>query len=81
METLNQSPAEDDESFPPILWFEKLEIHPVFLRFSNLVLTKNLSPSILGDLFRASPERDTIALCILFFIVSTSRDSFRADRR
>ena len=48
-ETLNQSSAVDDESFPPILRFEKLEIHPVFLRFSNLVLTKNLSPSILGD--------------------------------
>jgi hypothetical protein len=39
-----------DGSFPPILRFEKLEIHTVFLRFSNLALTKNLSPNLLAEL-------------------------------
>ena len=37
-------------SFPPILRFEKLEIHNVFLRFSNLGLAKNLSPNLLAEL-------------------------------
>ncbi len=37
-------------SFPPILRFEKLEIHTVFLRFSNLGLAKNLSPNLLAEL-------------------------------
>ena len=37
-------------SFPPILRFEKLERHPVFLRFSNLALTKNLSANLLVKL-------------------------------
>jgi len=37
-------------SFPPILRFEKFEIHKVFLRFSNLDLTKNLSPNLLAKL-------------------------------
>ena len=36
-------------SFAPILRFEKLEIHKVFLRFPNLALTKNLSPPTLVD--------------------------------
>ena len=35
--------------FPPILWFEKFEIHITFLRFSNLDLTKNLSSTTLAD--------------------------------
>ncbi|MEE0788134.1 hypothetical protein, partial [Faecousia sp.] len=39
---------------PPIHRFEKLEIHKVFLHFSNLDLTENLSPSTLADLIRAS---------------------------
>ena len=37
-------------SFPPILRFEKFEIHTVFLRFPNLDLTKNLSPNLLAEL-------------------------------
>ena len=37
-------------SFPPILRFEKFEIHTVFLRFSSLALTKNLSPNLLAEL-------------------------------
>jgi len=40
--------------FPPILRFEKLEIHTVFLRFSNLGLTKNLSPKPLAELCGAA---------------------------
>ena len=53
-EPLNKSPTADDGSFPPILRFEKREIHTVFHRFSNLVLTKNLSPSTAADLIRTS---------------------------
>ena len=37
-------------SFAPILRFEKLEIHKVFLRFPSLVLKQNLSPNALADL-------------------------------
>ena len=36
-------------SFAPILRFEKLEIHKVFLRFPSLVLKQNLSPNALAD--------------------------------
>ena len=53
-EPLNKSPTADDESFPPILRFEKWEIHKVFRHFSNLVLTKSLSPSTADDSIRAS---------------------------
>ncbi|MFR3446920.1 MAG: hypothetical protein ACLTUE_03710 [Oscillospiraceae bacterium] len=53
-ETLNNSSAVDGGYFPPIHRFEKLEIHKVFLHFSNLDLTENLSPSTLADLIRAS---------------------------
>ena len=53
-EPLNKSPTADDGSFPPILRFEKREIHAAFLRLSNIVLTKNLSPSTAADLIRAS---------------------------
>ena len=53
-ETLNKLSAAVAESFLPILRFGKLEIHKVFLRFPNLDLTKNLSPTILADFFRAS---------------------------
>ncbi len=53
-ETLNKSSAVDGGYFPPIHRFEKLEIHKVFLHFSNLDLTENLSPSTLADLIRAS---------------------------
>ena len=48
-EPLIKSPTADDGSFPPILRFEKREIHTVFLRFPNLDLTKNLSPSTAAD--------------------------------
>ena len=54
-EPLNKSPTADDGSFPPILRFEKWEIHKVFRHFPNLVLTKNLSPST-ADLNRASQD-------------------------
>ena len=37
-------------SYPPILRFEKLEIHTVFLHVSNLDLVKNLSPDLLAEL-------------------------------
>ena len=43
-----------DGSFPPILRFEKLERHTVFLRFSNLALTKNLSSNLLAELCGAA---------------------------
>ena len=36
-------------SFAPTVQFEKLERHPVFLRFSNLHLCQNLSPITLAD--------------------------------
>ena len=64
MEPLNKPPTADDGSFPPILWFEKREIHTVFHRFSNLVLTKNLSPSTAADLIRASLYTEAVrCLC------------------
>ena len=53
-EPLNKSPTADDGAFPPILRFEKWEIHKVFRHFPNLVLTKNLSPSTAVDFIRAS---------------------------
>ncbi|MEE0786697.1 MAG: hypothetical protein U0M25_03105, partial [Oscillospiraceae bacterium] len=40
--------------FSSIHRYEKLEIHKVFLRFPYLDLPKNLSPSTLVDLIRAS---------------------------
>ena len=40
--------------FSPIHRFEKLEIHKVFLRFSNLGPTKNLSPNALAELCGAA---------------------------
>ena len=54
-ETLKKSSAVSDGYFLPILRFVRLEIHKVFLRLSNLDLTKNLSPATLYDCFRASP--------------------------
>ena len=53
-ELLNKSLTTDDGSFPPILRFEKWAIHKVFRHFSNLVLTKSLSPSTADDSIRAS---------------------------
>jgi hypothetical protein len=44
-----QSPAATDGSFAATLQFEKLEIHKVFLRFSNFNLIQNLSPVTLAD--------------------------------
>ena len=46
--------ARFDGSFSPILRFEKLEIHTVFLRFSNLGLAKNLSSNLLVELCGAA---------------------------
>ena len=44
------APSRFGGSFPPMLRFEKREIHKVFLRFPNLALTKNLSPNLLAEL-------------------------------
>ena len=44
-------------SFPPILRFEKFEIHTVFLHFPNLDLTINLSPNLLAELCGAALRR------------------------
>ena len=49
---LTKSSTAGGGSFPPILRFEKREIHKVFRRFPSLVLTKNLSPSTAGDFVR-----------------------------
>ena len=57
-EPLNKSAAADSGSFAPTFRFENLEIHKVFLRFSNLILQQNLSPTALADFFRASLEFD-----------------------
>ena len=43
-----------DGSFPPILRFERFEIHRVFLHFPNLDLMKNLSPNQLAELCGAA---------------------------
>ncbi len=40
--------------FLPILRFEKIEIHKVFLHFSNLASTKNLSPNAFAELCGAA---------------------------
>ena len=53
-EPLNKSAAALGGSFAATFRFENLEIHKVFLRFSNLNLRQNLSPTALADLFRAS---------------------------
>ena len=53
-EALNKSAAADSGSFVPTFRFENLEIHKVFLRFSNLNLEQNPSLTALADLFRAS---------------------------
>ena len=37
-------------SFAPVLQFEKLEIHTVFLHFPNFILEQNLSPKALAEL-------------------------------
>ena len=47
-------------SFPPILRFEKFEIHTVFLHFPNLDLTKNLSPNLLAELCGAALDKNRI---------------------
>ena len=43
-----------DGSFPSILRFGKSEIHTVFVRFSNLDLTKKLAPELLAELRSAA---------------------------
>ena len=42
--------ADISGSFVPILQFEKLEIHKVFLRFPNFILEQNLSLLCLAEL-------------------------------
>ena len=54
MEPLNQWSAAFGGAFDAILRFEKLEIHKVFLPFSNLVLRHTLSPNALAHFIRAS---------------------------
>ena len=51
---LNKSAVADSGSFVPTFRFENLEIHKVFLQFSNLNLEQNPSLTALADLFRAS---------------------------
>ena len=46
--------ADISESFVPILQFEKLEIHKVFLRFPNFILEQNLSLLSLAELCGAA---------------------------
>ena len=53
-----------DGSFVPILPFEKLEIHPVFLRFSNVVLCQTISPGSLAELRGDALTRDLHISCI-----------------
>ena len=48
------APSRFDRSFPAILRFEKFEIHAVFQHFSNLDLTKNLSPNRIAELRSAA---------------------------
>ena len=61
-EALNKSAAADSGSFVPTFRFENLEIHKVFLRFSNLNSEQNLSLTALADLFRASLDCHVAAL-------------------
>ena len=46
--------ADSSGSFAPILQFEKLEIHKVFLRFPNFILGQNLSLLPLAELCGAA---------------------------
>ena len=46
--------ADSSGSFAPILQFEKLEIHKVFLRFPNFILGQNLSLLSLAELCGAA---------------------------
>ncbi len=55
-EPLNKSAAALGGSFAATFRFKNLEIHKVFLRFFNLNLRQNLSPTALADLFRGSLE-------------------------
>ena len=59
-EALNKSTAAHGGSFVPTFRFENLEIHKVFLRFSNLNLEQNPSLTALADLFRASLKTDSL---------------------
>jgi hypothetical protein len=70
-EALNKSSAADGGSFSSIHRYEKLEIHKVFLRFPYLDLPKNLSPSTLVDLIRASQKKCLIIPAHYDIIVGT----------
>ena len=50
-------------SFAPILQFEKLEIHKVFLRFPNFILEQNLSPKSLAKLCGAALKTVDLRVC------------------
>ena len=52
--------ADISGSFAPILQFEKLEIHKVFLRFPNFILEQNLSLLSLAELCGAALKISTI---------------------
>ena len=71
-EPLNKLAAALDGSFAATFRFENLEIHKVFLRFSNLNSEQNLSLTALADLFRASLDCHVAAL-----LAMTRRGLFR----
>jgi hypothetical protein len=54
-----QSSAAVSGSFAPTVQFEKLEIHTVFLRFSNFHLGQNLSLTTLAD-----PISGYLSVCV-----------------
>ena len=62
--------ADISGSFAPILQFEKLEIHKVFLRFPNFILEQNLSPLSLAELCG-------VALVIVCYHLSIFNSAFR----
>ena len=67
--------------FAPIFQFEKLEIHPVFLRFPNLILGQNLSLLSLAELCGAALDvfnfRAANFVFFLFHILSQKAIAFR----
>ena len=85
-EALNKSAAADSGSFVPTFRFENLEIHKVFLRFSNLNLEQNPSLTALADLFRASLIRkisyspENIQEAKLFCEIATTPAGSRNDK-
>ena len=64
-----QSPAVVSGSFVSTVQFEKLEIHTVFLRFSNFHLCQNLSLTTLADWIIGYPTGLRIARGPAVFLV------------